>query len=164
MKKTFKKLMAALLAVALLCAMAVPAFAASAKDQTHSFTAYQIFSGTNSTDKSDTALGNIQWGDGVNAEAFLTALKADETIGTDFTGIEFNDAACARKVAAVVAERYGDNSDKATIFAALHTPIKPPLLPPVPVLSASQMLATTCSLIPLLSMHQRPIPFLVWLC
>ena len=30
MKKTFKKLMAALLAVALLCAMAVPAFAASA--------------------------------------------------------------------------------------------------------------------------------------
>lgn len=28
MKKTFKKLMAALLAVALLCAMAVPAFAA----------------------------------------------------------------------------------------------------------------------------------------
>ena len=47
MKKTFKKLMAALLAVALLCAMAVPAFAASAKDQPHSFTAYQIFSGTN---------------------------------------------------------------------------------------------------------------------
>ena len=30
MKKTFKKLMAALLAVALLCAMAVPAFAADA--------------------------------------------------------------------------------------------------------------------------------------
>lgn len=32
MKKTFKKLMAALLAVALLCAMAVPAFAASANN------------------------------------------------------------------------------------------------------------------------------------
>ena len=31
MKKTIKKLMAALLAVALLCAMAVPAFAAEAR-------------------------------------------------------------------------------------------------------------------------------------
>ena len=119
MKKTFKKLMAALLAVALLCAMAVPAFAASAKDQTHTFTAYQIFSGTNSTDASDTALGNIQWGDGVNAQAFLTALKADGTIGADFNGIESNDAACARKVAAVVAEKYADNSAKATIFARI---------------------------------------------
>lgn len=119
MKKTFKKLMAALLAVALLCAMAVPAFAASAKDQPHSFTAYQIFSGTNSTDASDTALGNIQWGDGVNAQAFLTALKADGTIGADFNGIESSDAACARKVAAVVAEKYTDNSDKATIFARI---------------------------------------------
>ena len=119
MKKTIKKLMAALLAVALLCAMAVPAFAASAKDQTHSFTAYQIFSGTNSTDESDTALGNIQWGNGINAQAFLTALKADETIGTDFTNIEFSDAACARKVAAVVAEKYNDNSANATIFARI---------------------------------------------
>ena len=120
MKKTFKKLMAALLAVALLCAMAVPAFAASAKDQPHSFTAYQIFSGTNnSTDASDTALGNIQWGDGVNAQAFLTALKADGTIGADFNGIESSDAACARKVAAVVAEKYNDNSVKATIFARI---------------------------------------------
>ena len=119
MKKTFKKLMAALLAVALLCAMAVPAFAASAKDQTHSFTAYQIFSGTNSTDESDTALGNIQWGNGIDAQAFLTALKADETIGTDFNGIEFSDAACARKVAAVVAEKYTDNSANATIFARI---------------------------------------------
>ncbi len=119
MKKTFKKLMAALLAVALLCAMALPAFAASAKDQPHSFTAYQIFSGTNSTAEDDTALGNIQWGSGVNPQAFLTALKADETIGTDFNGIEFSDAACARKVAAVVAEKYTDNSAKATIFARI---------------------------------------------
>ena len=119
MKKTIKKLMAALLAVALLCAMAMPAFAASAKDQTHNFTAYQIFSGTNSTTESDTALGNIQWGSGVNPQAFLTALQADETIGTDFAGIEYSDAACARKVAAVVAEKYADNSAKATIFARI---------------------------------------------
>ena len=119
MKKTIKKLMAALLAVALLCVMAVPAFAASAKDQTHNFTAYQIFSGTNSTAESDTALGNIQWGNGVNPQAFLTALQADETIGTDFAGIEYSDAACARKVAAVVAEKYTDNSAKATIFARI---------------------------------------------
>ena len=119
MKKAIKKLMAALLAVALLCAMTVPAFAASAKDQPHSFAAYQIFSGTNSTGESDTALGNIQWGNGVNAQDFLTALQADETIGTDFTGIEFTDTACAKEVAAVVAKKYTDNSANATIFARI---------------------------------------------
>ena len=51
MKKTFKKLMAALLAVALLCAMAVPAFAAEGASGTitidnalngESYTAYKI--------------------------------------------------------------------------------------------------------------------------
>ena len=118
-KKAIKKLLAALLAVAMLCAMAVPVMAASAKDQTHSFTAYQIFSGTNSTTEGDTALGNIQWGSGINAESFLTALQADKTIGGDFAGIEFTDANCAQKVAAIVAEKYTDNSANATIFARI---------------------------------------------
>ena len=52
MKKTFKKLMAALLAVALLCAMAVPAFAAEDASGSitidkaingETYTAYKIF-------------------------------------------------------------------------------------------------------------------------
>lgn len=46
MKKTFKKLMAALLAVALLCAMAVPAFAADeATSKTGSITVQNTVKG-----------------------------------------------------------------------------------------------------------------------
>ena len=52
MKKAMKKLMAALLAVAMVCAMAIPAFAAKGEPVTnsgvsltnHDFEAYQIFS------------------------------------------------------------------------------------------------------------------------
>ena len=62
MKKTFKKLMAALLAVALLCAMAVPAFAAEGASGTitidnalngESYTAYKIFDVVSSKKETD---------------------------------------------------------------------------------------------------------------
>ena len=45
MKKTIKKLLAALLAVAMLCAMAIPAFAYDTKediDKNHCYDAFQI--------------------------------------------------------------------------------------------------------------------------
>lgn len=47
MKKAIKKLLAALLAVAMLCAMAIPAFVGTEGDITtwHSFSAFQIFKG-----------------------------------------------------------------------------------------------------------------------
>ena len=63
MKKAIKKLMAAALAIAMLCAMAVPAFAATVTDNGpsgHTYTAYQIFTGTQQENK--TELGNVQWG------------------------------------------------------------------------------------------------------
>lgn len=61
MKKTFKKLMAALLAVALLCAMAVPAFAAEGSGSItidnalkgESYTAYKIFDVVSSKEEAD---------------------------------------------------------------------------------------------------------------
>ena len=62
MKKTFKKLMAALLAVALLCAMAVPAFAAEGASGTitidkaingETYTAYKIFNVVSSKTETD---------------------------------------------------------------------------------------------------------------
>ena len=55
MKKAMKKLMAALLAVAMVCAMAIPAFAAGTGSNTltingktagHTYEAYQVFTGT----------------------------------------------------------------------------------------------------------------------
>ena len=78
MKKAMKKLMAALLAVAMVCAMAIPAFAdgssststaavtmytITAPATTHIYEIYQIFTGDYSTDAAGAAkLANIKWG------------------------------------------------------------------------------------------------------
>ena len=75
MKKAMKKLMAALLAVAMVCAMAIPAFADGAAPAGTTYTitinnpvgtyeAYQIFSG----DLHDGTLSNVVWGSGVTAD------------------------------------------------------------------------------------------------
>lgn len=77
MKKAMKKLMAALLAVAMVCAMAIPAFAegagAAGTGTTYTITinnpvgtyeAYQIFSG----DLEGNVLSNIKWGTGVSVD------------------------------------------------------------------------------------------------
>lgn len=60
MKKAMKKLMAALLAVAMVCAMAIPAFAA-VDITSHTFEAYQIFAG----DLNEGTLSNVTWGHNV---------------------------------------------------------------------------------------------------
>lgn len=78
MKKAMKKLMAALLAVAMVCAMAIPAFAdgssststaavtmytITAPNNKHTYEIYQIFTGTPSTDTTGkTTLSDIKWG------------------------------------------------------------------------------------------------------
>lgn len=51
----------------------------------HAYTAYQILSGTQAT--SGGALGDAEWGAGINDTAFLDALKADTTIGGYFTKV-----------------------------------------------------------------------------
>lgn len=51
----------------------------------HAYTAYQILSGTQAT--SGGALGDAEWGTGINDAAFLEALKADTTIGEYFTKV-----------------------------------------------------------------------------
>ena len=51
----------------------------------HAYTAYQILSGTQAT--SGGALGDAEWGTGINDAAFLKALKADTTIGGYFTKV-----------------------------------------------------------------------------
>lgn len=76
MKKAMKKLMAALLAVAMVCAMAIPAFADGTGSNTltingttdgHTYEAYQVFTG----DLKGSVLSNIVWGDGVDGAAIL---------------------------------------------------------------------------------------------
>lgn len=94
------KVLKGLVAVAATAAMAVAGFAGastamadtvnvtvqdSAKLSGHSYIAFQILSGTQA--KSGGALGDAKWGTGIDGEAFLTALKADSTIGKYFADV-----------------------------------------------------------------------------
>lgn len=98
------KVLKGLVAVAATAAMAVAGFAgastamavdgntvnvtvpgAESKLNGHTYTAYQILSGTQAT--SGGALGDAEWGTGINDAAFLKALKADTTIGKYFANV-----------------------------------------------------------------------------
>lgn len=110
--KYLKKIASLVLALALALVLAVPAMAATVtvpsdgilKD--HTFTAYQVFSGREEGD----VLSDIQWGSGINSDAFLAALKADTTYGSLFTSC--NDAAAVGKV-------LGDNSTNTALANAV---------------------------------------------
>ena len=77
----------------------------------HTYEAYQVFSGN--LDAAEAVLADIQWGSGVNGANLLAALKADETLGADFTA-----ATSAYDVAKVLKD-YGDNSAKLKAFSQL---------------------------------------------
>lgn len=111
--KKFKKLTSLVLAFAMVFAMSMTALAAEADLSGHVFKAYQIFSGSQTDDTDDATLARVEWGTGVNSSALLTAVKADATIGADFT-----DCSTAADVAAVLAN-YTDKSDEAEAFAKL---------------------------------------------
>lgn len=121
MKKAIKKLLAALLAVAMVCAMAIPAFAGTEGDITtwHSFSAFQIFKGdVEGNDIKDFKISNVTWGSNIadNPAAFLDQLKADSTLGTQFHFIDATDANTAQKVLAVISK--WDDSDANSIAFA----------------------------------------------
>lgn len=111
MKHT-RKLASLLLALVMVFALATTAFAATVtvpsdgilKD--HTFTAYQIFSGR----EEGGILSDVQWGSGINSDAFLAALKDDTTCGTLF-------ADCVD--AAAVAEVLGKNNTNTALANAV---------------------------------------------
>ena len=116
MKKVIKKLLAALLAVAMVCAMAIPAFAGTEGDITtwHSFSAFQIFKGdVEGNDIKDFKISNVDWGSNIitNSEDFLAQLKAAERIGGQFEG-----ATTAQDVLKVIS-RWHDSDDDSIAFA-----------------------------------------------
>ena len=131
--KKFKKLNAVITATLMAAALSVPmasSLSVSAATGDNSITvnagndkmthsdvaAYQVFAGTyNDTDSNLTITG---WGDGINVTAFITAIKADATIGSSFAGEITNDAAGAQAVADIVG-KWTDNSDEANAFAKL---------------------------------------------
>ena len=114
MKKAIKKLLAALLAVAMLCAMAIPAFAGTEGDITtwHSFSAFQIFKGkVEGNDIKDFKISNVEWGSNIDPDNFLPQLKGADTIGPLFT-----NANSAQDVLAVISQ--WNNSDANSIAFA----------------------------------------------
>ena len=116
MKKAMKKLMAALLAVAMVCAMAIPAFAYNTWEteedlnQLHGYSASQIFKGVISKDNE--TLSNVGWGSSITKpDEFLAQLTADPTIGG-----EFKTNFTAQDVLAVISKWH--NSDDYSIAFA----------------------------------------------
>ena len=116
MKKVIKKLLAALLAVAMVCAMAIPAFAGTEGDITtwHSFSAFQIFTGdVTGNEIKDFKISNVEWGSSIitNHETFLSQLKGDSTIGP-----LFNKADNAQDVLEVISQ-WKDSDANSIAFA-----------------------------------------------
>ena len=113
MKKAIKKLLAALLAVAMVCAMAIPAFAYDTKediDKNHCYDAFQIFKGDVSDD--NTKISNVKWGKNItNSTDFLEKLTADSTIGG-----EFNNPTTPQDVLAVIS-KWHDSDNNSIAFA-----------------------------------------------
>ena len=110
MKKVIKKLLAALLAVAMVCAMAIPAFAYNIKEdinKDHSFEAFQIFKG----DVEGNKISNATWGSNIDPDNFLPQLKGADTIGPLFA-----NANSARDVLEVISQWH--NSDANSIAFA----------------------------------------------
>lgn len=111
MKQT-RKLLSLLLALAMVCAFAATAFAATVTVpsdgilKNHTFTAYQIFSGREERG----ILSDVQWGSGIISTAFLAALKDNTAFGDKFD-------ACTD--AAAVAEVLSANTAFADAFAKL---------------------------------------------
>ncbi len=125
MKKVIKKLLAALLAVAMVCAMAIPAFAFEPWETKedlydhHDYIAFQIFKGVISS-KDNPTLSDVTWGSHItDPDNFLEKLKGAPIIGAQFQSIvatDATDAATVQKVLAVISK--WDDSDANSIAFA----------------------------------------------
>ena len=123
MKKVIKKLLAALLAVAMVCAMAVPAFADNTENirDHHSFEAFQIFKGdVTGNDINDFKISKVKWGKNItNPTDFLKELMQAPIIGAQFQSIDATDAtnaATAQDVLAVIS-KWSTSDDYSIAFA-----------------------------------------------
>ena len=117
--KRMRRIASLLLAMVMAFGLTATAFAAEVDNQTeHSYAAYQVFSGTQQEsvgegDGSITALGDIEWGSGVNGEALLIELNALAVEGAT----PFADCKSAADVAAVLDGETDYDSAIAKAFA-----------------------------------------------
>lgn len=119
--KRIKKIASLLLAMTMVIAMTLPAFAAdnteytitinkgSTKDETdHIYEAYQIFKGDLVQEGTTKVLSNIEWGANVDVNKLSSALKNDVNIGSHFAKV---DTMSAAEVAKVLASKDEDEKD-----------------------------------------------------
>ncbi len=85
MRKAFKKLLASLLALAMVCALAAPVFAEHSDLHNHRFEIYQIFKGDVSTKGGKNIISNVTWGKNIDGSTILDKLTQDPTIGSNFS-------------------------------------------------------------------------------
>ena len=119
MKKVIKKLLAALLAVAMVCAMAIPAFASNSWETEedlntkHEYAAFQIFTGdVKGNNIDDFKISNANWGESIpDHTGFLEKLTEDPTIGG-----EFKTNFTPQEAVAVISQ-WGDSDDNSIAFA-----------------------------------------------
>ena len=119
MKKTIKKLLAALLAVAMVCAMAIPAFAYNYWEteedlgQNHCYDAFQIFKGdVTGNDTDGFKISNVGWGSSIaHPNEFLAQLTEDLTIGDKF------ETSFTPQEAAAVISQWSDSDNNSIAFA-----------------------------------------------
>lgn len=116
MKKVIKKLLAALLAVAMVCAMAIPAFAFESweteedLDKKHGYIAFQIFKGVISKDNE--GLSGVDWGKHIiDHDDFLEELRRADRIGPLFA-----NATSVPDVLGVIST-WDDSDDDSIAFA-----------------------------------------------
>lgn len=119
MKKVIKKLLAALLAVAMLCAMAIPAFASNYWETeedlgtNHCYDAFQIFQGdVTGNDTDGFKISNVGWGSSIaHPNEFLAQLTEDLTIGDKF------ETSFTPQEAAAVISQWSDSDNNSIAFA-----------------------------------------------
>ena len=119
MKKVIKKLLAALLAVAMVCAMAIPAFAYNYWETeedlgtNHCYDAFQIFTGdVTGNDTDGFKISNVGWGSSIaHPNEFLTQLTKDSTIGGEF------ETSFTPQEAAAVISQWSDSDNNSIAFA-----------------------------------------------
>lgn len=122
MTKIFKKLVSAVITVIMVMSLGISVFAEDFTiskpgddEASHTYTAYQVFSGTRTesvpaTNPKTFYLTNVDWGSGVDGDALLTKLKADSSSFKD----DFKDCTDATSVATVLG---GFDETKAMNFA-----------------------------------------------
>lgn len=119
MKKAIKKLLAALLAVAMVCAMAIPAFAYNYWETeedlgtNHCYDAFQIFKGdVTGNDTDGFKISNVGWGSSIaHPNEFLAQLTEDLTIGDKF------ETSFTPQEAAAVISQWSDSDNNSIAFA-----------------------------------------------